>query len=136
RHTRLMYQQDYILRQIEMMGALIRRMLSAIHVGKTEESLEMVEQMLEEIGISPDLADSLPAEGLLAMLSAGGELDYGRAALLAAALNGRAAALDASELSDRAAQDRAKADELFSAAYVGLDSTTREALARLPHRSG
>ncbi|MDP2233973.1 MAG: hypothetical protein Q8K89_10075 [Actinomycetota bacterium] len=130
-----MYQQDYILRQIEMMGALLRRMLAAIRIGKADESLEMVEQMLDEIGISPDLADSLPAEGLLAMLTAGGELDYGRAALLAAALNGRAEAFDADEQSDRAAQNRAKAEKLLSAANVGLDTTTREALAHLPHIS-
>ncbi|MBU4555349.1 MAG: hypothetical protein KJ747_00565 [Actinobacteria bacterium] len=130
-----MYQQDYILRQIEMMGALLRRMLAAIHVGKADESLEMVEQMLDEIGISPDLADSLPAEGLLAMLTAGGELDYGRAALLAAALSGRAEAFDANEQSDRAAQERVKADTLMSAAQVGLDTATREALAHLPRIS-
>jgi len=125
-----MYQQDYILRQIEMMGVMLRRILSSIREGRTDEPLELVEEVLVEMGAGPDLIDSLPVEGLLAMLSAGGELDTGRAALLGVALMTRATALDALGEADIADHNRAKARALLDAAGP-LDPAVAEALASL-----
>lgn len=127
-----MYQQDYILRQIEMLGAFLRRMLDAITMRQPDEALRIVDEALTEIGVGPDLVDSLPAEGLLAMLSAGGELDAPRAALLGMALTQRADALEAGGFAEEAARDRSKGEVLLRAAAPGLDATTRAALELLP----
>lgn len=126
-----MYQQDYILRQIEMMGVLMRRMLDAIREGRPDESLELVEQTLTELGAGPDLIDSLPVEGLLAMLSAGGELDTGRAALLGVALMSRSAAAEAIGDAEEASRDRARAQALLDASGGVLDAEVFESLERL-----
>lgn len=125
-----MYQQDYILRQIEMMGVLLRRILSSIREGRTDEPLELIEEVLAEMGAGPDLVDTLPVEGLLAMLSAGGELDTGRAALLGVALMTRATVLEASGSAEEAGRNRVKAEALIAAAGP-LDPAVAEALERL-----
>jgi len=125
-----MYQQDYILRQIEMMGVMLRRILASIREGRTDEPLELIEEVLVELGSGPELVDSLPVEGLLAMLSAGGELDTGRAALLGVALMTRATALEACGEASDAAHNRAKAQALIDAAGP-LDPAIADALAKL-----
>jgi len=125
-----MYQQDYILRQIEMMGVMLRRILSSIREGRTDEPLELVEEVLVEMGAGPDLVDTLPVEGLLAMLSAGGELDTGRAALLGVTLMTRATVLEAAGSAEEGERNRAKARALLAAAGP-LDPPVAEALERL-----
>lgn len=127
-----MYQQDYILRQIEMMGVLMRRMLDAILNREPDEAQAMIEETLEELGAGPDLADSLPAEGLLAVFSAGGGLDAPRVALLGRALVARAEVFAAKGRAEESARDRAKGEALIAAAAPGLDAATREALDALP----
>lgn len=131
-----MYQQDYILRQIEMMGVLMRRMLDAIREGRPDESLELVEQTLTELGAGPELIDSLPVEGLLAMLSAGGQLDTGRAALLGIALMSRSAGLEASGHAEEAARDKMRAQILLDVSAGTADPAVLEALASLQAEAG
>ena len=132
-----MYQQDYILRQIEMMGVLLRRILSSIREGRTDEPLELVEEVLVEMGIGSELVDTLPVEGLLAMLSAGGKLDTARAALLGVTLMTRATVLDASGSAEEGERSRSKARALLAAAGP-LEPAVTQALERLQaegHRS-
>lgn len=117
-----MYQQDYILRQIEMLGSLLRRMLQSIREGRTGEPLEMIDEIFEDIaGSGPDLIDALPVEGLLAMLSAGGQLDEGRTALLGMLLLERATAYEAVGDLAAAASERSRGSALLAAIPAEAD---------------
>lgn len=127
-----MYQQDYILRQIEMLGSLLRRMLQSIREGRTDEPLEMIAEVFEDVsGASPDLIDALPVEGLLSLLSAGGQLDEGRTALLGMLLLERAGAYEARGDSAAANDQRTRAMALLDALPAEADPKLLESVARL-----
>lgn len=130
-----MYQQDYILRQIEMLGALLKRMLQSISEGRTGEPLEMIDEVFEDIaGTSLDFVDAMPVEGLLTMLSAGGQLDGGRTALLGMLLCERALALDARGDSAEALEQRTRGLALLDAVPDEPDAALANSVAEFRHR--
>jgi hypothetical protein len=110
------YQSDYILRMIAQMGGLLRRAIAELRTDPAE-ALRLAE---EAVRASSDaglpLIDALSSEGLVAYVSAGGDVDAARAVVLARALNARADALAAGGNVARAAEQRAKADALLAAA--------------------
>ena len=120
-----MYQQDYILRLIEQVGAVFRRMIKAITNGRSADAVEMAESAIELVSdTSIGLIDSLTAEGIIALLGAGGILDSGRCAMLAVALERRADAFEADGRITAAAAQREKAAVLMAAARAedpGID---------------
>lgn len=112
-----MYQQDYILRIIETVGAIFRRMVFLIQNGQLAEALTLSREAVKVASdTDPDLIDSLAADGILQLLSIGGTLDAPRAALLGIALRHRASALTASGNPEEAALQLEKAETLLAAA--------------------
>jgi hypothetical protein len=115
--TEGMYQQDYILRLIESVGAAFRRMISLIVNGQPLEALELSDETIKSIAETEStLIDSLTTESVLAVLGAGGTLDAPRVALLGLALQRRADALDAAGRITEAERQREKGAALVAAA--------------------
>ncbi len=126
-----MYQQDYILRLIETVGAVFRRMVFLIRNGQPAEALEISREAVELVAETDiGLIDALTAESVLSLLSAGGTLDAPRVALLGLALRRRADALEASGQLTEAARQRDKAEVLLEAA-VRKDPDVKEILEGL-----
>lgn len=112
-----MYQQDYILRMIETVGAVFRRMVFLIQNGRLAEALTLSREAIEQASdTDPALIDSLTADGILQLFSIGGTLDASRTALLGMALQHRASVLAASGDLEEAALQREKAEALLAAA--------------------
>ncbi len=112
-----MYQSDYILRQIEQLGTVLRRLLDMLRQARPEEALQLAEEAVSFVADAPlVLLDALGPDGLVQYLSAGGQLDVDRAVLLARTLNERAQAYDAGERFDEADGQREKAEALLHAA--------------------
>jgi len=112
------YQSDYILRIIAQLGGLLRRAIAELR-NDPAESLRLAEEAVRassDAGLT--LIDALSAEGLVAYVSAGGDVDVARAVVLARALHARAEALDAGGNAAGAAEQRAKADALLAAAQA------------------
>lgn len=111
-----MYESDYILRIIAQLGGLLRRAIAELR-NDPAESLRLAEEAVRtssDAGLT--LIDALSAEGLVAYVSAGGDVDVARAVVLARALHARADALAAGGHATRAAEQRTKADALLVAA--------------------
>ena len=88
-----MYQSDWLLRQIEQMGDALRRLLDALREHRPEDALALSREAVGELlETDPELIDSLAPEGLVTLLSAGGDLDTFRAHMLAELLLARAEA--------------------------------------------
>lgn len=112
-----MYQQDYILRIIETVGAIFRRMVFLIQNGCLVEALMLSREAVKLASdTDPVLIDSLTADGILQLFSIGGTLDASRAALIGMALRHRASALAASGDLEEAALQREKAEALLAVA--------------------
>lgn len=112
-----MYQSDYILRMIEGLGVMLRRMLDMLRQARPEEALHIAEEAVSVVADAPlTLVDALGPDGLVQYLSAGGQLDLDRAILLARSLLARAEAYDAAERIEEADAQREKADALLHAA--------------------
>lgn len=78
-----MYQSDYILRMIEQMGTLLRRIIAALREARPEEALELTDEALElSLGMGPEVFGSLTGEGLVMLMSAGGDPDPAQAVLV------------------------------------------------------
>jgi len=110
------YQSDYILRIIAQMGGLLRRAIAELR-NDPAEALRLAEEAVRtcsDTGLA--LIDALSADGLVAYVSAGGDIDVARAVVLARALTARADALEAVGDAVHAAEQRAKADALLVAA--------------------
>ncbi|TDB37951.1 MAG: ribosome small subunit-dependent GTPase A [Actinobacteria bacterium] len=126
-----MYQSDYILRLIEQVGSLLRRMLTA-RGESSEEALEAAEEALRlTANAEPSLIDALTPESLVAFLAAGGELDAARAVLLSRVLEARADAFDAAGRPTAAEAQREKADALLAAARNTAPDVIDATFARL-----
>lgn len=112
-----MYQSDWILRQIEMLGVAFKRMLSALREHRPDEVLEVSREAAGEL-LETDTAliDALTAGGLVALLSAGGALDVFRAHMLGELLAARAEALGELGRPAEAARERDRALALLRAA--------------------
>lgn len=79
-----MYENDYIMRVIMQIGAMLRAMLSGNEEQHPEEVLETSGKALQLLlGLPPTTADSLTPEGLVALLSTEGAFDAKRGRLAA-----------------------------------------------------
>ncbi len=112
-----MYQQDWILRQIEILGVAFRRIMAEIIEHRPDSALELAEEAMGEVmGSDPSLVHSLSPDGLLMLLSTGGEADEFRVRALGEILYARAEALDEAGRTDEAESDRARARVLLHSA--------------------
>ncbi len=119
-----MYESDYILRIIAQLGGLLRRAIAELR-NDPAEALRLAEEAVRtssDAGLA--LIDALSAEGLVAYVSAGGDVDVARAVVLSRALQARADALEAGGGAARAAEQRAKADALLAAARAAHPDLT------------
>jgi hypothetical protein len=134
------YQTDYILRLIEQIGTLLRRMLDALRQVKPEEALQLAEEAAGAVADAPlPLIDALGPEGLVQYLSAGGELDIDRAILLGRVLLARAEAIESAGgegAQARADGQREKASALLAAARAVDADRVERLLAELEARAG
>jgi hypothetical protein len=125
------YETDYILRIIQSMGAILRRMMEEMrgeHPGEVYETSREALQLL--LGIPPVLTDSLTADGLIALLSPGGMFDPERGRLAAEVFVRRAQAGALAGLPESLAVDRAKAQRLIELTLeYGTDEDVAEARA-------
>lgn len=111
-----MYQTDWLLRQIEQMGDVLRRLIAALREHRPEDAVQLSREAVGELlDTDPDLIDSLSADGLLALLSAGGALDTFRAHMLAELMVARADAFEMQGAAEGAAHDRDRARALLVA---------------------
>lgn len=131
-----MYQSDWLLRQIEQMGDVLRRLVAALREHRPEEAVALAREAVEDLlDTSVDTIDALSGDGLVTMLSAGGVLDTFRAHMLAEVLMARAEALAMQGQEAQAAAERVRAGALLHAVaplVEGADaSRVRELLAWL-----
>jgi len=126
-----MYETDYILRIIQQMGAILRRMIEELRGEKPSEVYETSREALQLLlGVPPTLTDSLTAEGLVALLSTGGAFDPERGRLAAEVFVRRAQAAALAGLGESLAADRAKAERLIALTIEsGTDEEVEEARA-------
>ncbi|MBN2404697.1 MAG: hypothetical protein JXE06_03865 [Coriobacteriia bacterium] len=111
------FQSDYLLRLIEMMGVLLQRIMGRIAEGEPAEAVELADDAIGELaGLPVSIVDAMSGEGLVAFLSAGGEMDVEVARALAGLLAARADAHDALGDMGSARQDRDRARLLQDAA--------------------
>jgi len=110
------YQSDWLLRQIEQMGDVLRRLVAALREHRPEDAIELAREAAGDLlETDPDLIDALSGEGLVALLSAGGSIDTFRAHMLGELLVARAEALAMAGLPDAAAAERVRARVLLDA---------------------
>lgn len=111
-----MYQTDWLLRQIEQMGDVLRRLVAALRERRPEQAVSLAgEAMGELLDTDPGLIDAVSAEGLVTLLSAGGTLDTFRAHMLAELLVARADAFSMQDCPAEASADRSRARSLLEA---------------------
>lgn len=79
-------QRDYILRQIEILGRMLRRIRDLIAGGGTHEAATELSRAARHAGADLELAKGLTGESLLGLLSSGGEPDAARCMLFAEVL--------------------------------------------------
>jgi hypothetical protein len=120
------YEEDYLLRIIHMMGVFLRAMLAAIREHRPDDVRETAGQALTLLlGVPPSLADSLTPDGLVTMLSVGDRFEAKRGVLVAEVLVRRAQADEMSGLSESAAADRSRARRLIEAVVAEGDDEDR-----------
>ncbi len=111
-----MYQTDWLLRQIEQMGDVLRRLVAALRENHPEEAVSLAGDAIGELlDTDPGLMDAVSAEGLVTLLSAGGALDTFRAHMLAELLVARADAFSMQDRPAEASADRSRAQSLLEA---------------------
>ena len=112
-----MYQSDWIIRQIEMMGRAFRRLLDALREHRPDEALEASREAVGELlDADPIIIEGLTGDGLVTLLSAGGPLDVFRAHMLGEILAARAEAHQELGQHTEAAAERERARALLAAA--------------------
>lgn len=117
-----MYQSDWLLRQIEQMGDALRRLLSALREHRPEDAVALSREAIGELlDTDPDLIDLISGDGLLTLLSAGGELDTFRTQMLAELLVARAGALSDTGREDEAAAEAGRAAALLRGLLPNVD---------------
>ncbi len=111
-----MYQSDWLLRQIEQMGDVLRRLLAALREHRPDDVIELSREAVRELmDTDAGLVDALTGDGLVTLLAAGGELDTFRAHMLAELLIARAEALAMQGRDADAAAERGRAKALLAA---------------------
>lgn len=87
-----MLRKDYLLRQIEMLSAMIARLLQLRQVGDEQGAVEEIEQSYHDLfGLDPRLISLLPAELLINKVKSGDYLDVAKGITLAILLREDAA---------------------------------------------
>ncbi|GAB4287040.1 MAG: hypothetical protein Kow0067_11470 [Coriobacteriia bacterium] len=126
-----MYQNDWILRQIEMLGAAFARIVKALREGRTEEALDLTDEaMAETLGIDPALAETLDAPSLTMLVTMGP--DGARRAFLAGELlTARTLALTAAGRREDAAREGERARALLLAARPDAGEGASERIGEL-----
>ena len=79
-----MLTEDYVMRMINQALAVLLRLVGLKQAGQYTQAHQEIDQALELLlGVRADLARQLDDQGLLALLTLGGELDLARAAVVA-----------------------------------------------------
>jgi hypothetical protein len=79
-----MLRKDYLLRQVEMLSALVARLLHLRQIGDEQGATDEIEQSYQELfGFDPHLINLLPADFLLDKLRSGEYLDADKGITLA-----------------------------------------------------
>jgi hypothetical protein len=132
------YEKDYILRIIDMAGVMLRAMIAAIREQRPDQVEETSREALTLIlGVPSPLAESLTPGGLMALLSAGGDLDAKRTRLAAEVYVRRVQADRLMGLTESAETDTAKALRLLGAVIASGDADdVAEARALLTELEG
>jgi len=127
-----LYQSDWLLRQIEQMGDVLRRLISALREHRPEDAIALSREAVAELlDTDPDLVDSLTGEGLVTLLSAGGDLDTFRTHMLAELLLARADAHTMSGEPAEAQGERERARALLEATLPAVEGADAERVAEL-----
>ncbi len=109
-----MYQTDYLMRIIQQAGMLLRAMRNALAGDRPDEATDLSQEALQLIlGVQPGLVEQLTVDGLIALLSVGGEVDPTRARLAAEVYVRRAQAAALRDDHAAAAPDIEKAAKLI-----------------------
>jgi hypothetical protein len=78
------YTEDYIMRLISQAVAVLTHVIGLSKAGQHSEAISAIDEGLEELlGLRVDLLRQLDDREILHMLMVGGNLDYGRAMILA-----------------------------------------------------
>lgn len=118
-----MYQKDYILRVIEQAGAMLRAMIGALREHRPEDARDTSREALTLLfGLPPTLTDSIAADGLITLLSVGGDFDAKRGRLAAEVFVRRVQADEMDGLIENVAADREKALRLIGATIEAGDA--------------
>jgi hypothetical protein len=126
------YQTDWLLRQIEMMGLAFRRLLDAMREHRPADAVEVSREAVGELLDSDaTIIDALNGEGLVTLLSAGGALDTFRAHMLAELLAARADAYDELGRTAEASAERVRALTLLRAALPLTEGADAERIAEV-----
>jgi hypothetical protein len=116
------YEEDYLLRIIHMMGIFLRAMLAALREHRPDDVRETAGEALTLLlGVPPALSDSLTPDGFVTLLSVGGRFEVKRGVLAAEVLVRRAQAGEMSGLTESAAADRARARRLLEQTLLDGD---------------
>jgi len=126
------YQSDWLLRQIEQMGDVLRRLVNALREHRPDDAIEISREAAGELlGTDPDVVDALTGDGLVTLLSAGGALDTFRAHMLGELLMARAEALAMAGTPAAADAERARARALLEAAWPLTEGAEAARIAEL-----
>jgi hypothetical protein len=127
-----MYQTDWLLRQIEMMGQAFKRLLQALRERRPADAVEISREAIGELlDTDPLVVEVLEPEGLVTLLSAGGALDVFRAHMLGELLAARAEALDELGHAPAASADRQRSRTLLEAALPLAEGADAERIAEV-----
>ena len=127
-----MYQTDWLLRQIEQMGDVLRRLIAALREHRPDDAIALSREAVEELlDTGADVIDALSGEGLVTLLSAGGGLDTFRTHMLAELLVARAEALTMQGRDAEAAAERVRARALLEAAAPLAEGADGRRIAEL-----
>lgn len=77
-----MIKNDYILRMIEQMGDILRRVLALAEKGEFQKSHDEIDNAMKELGVSRLLARTLPTDELVRLISRHGSDNVDRGLLL------------------------------------------------------
>ena len=111
-----MYQSDWLLRQIEQMGDVLRRLMDALREHRPEDAIKLSREAVQQLlDADPNLIDALTGDGLVTLLSAGGALDTYRAHILGELLLARAEAHAMAGQASSAVAERDRARHLLTA---------------------
>lgn len=127
-----MYQTDWLLRQIEQMGDVMRRLIAALREHRPADAIQLTREAVGELlDTDPTLVDVLTGDGLVTLLSAGGPVDAFRAHMLAELLMARADAFGQLGQAADAARERQRAAALLQAAAPHVEGAQAERVAEL-----